>query len=592
MNFGETSLFPTSFRNGSKYDGQSAAMLNQEALRVIYDFFNHEEVGIDSAIRMLYDSTMQGGVELVWGDAFPLKLSADEQRHVQDACVTALNWKKMFGFCPVKRILPKKSKKEGGEEREKKDSKERDETARFEIPEFGSGAFFMIYDNKTQQSELKYMPYRYGEKHKSNPNRRSPDAIRKLTNGGRNSVNTTELKFPKNYFVFVWPRMMPSLHNGFLKTVTSKLLKQWSIVKQLESNLVVNDTWRSMPPTITKRQPVNVDLKTLTEAEAFGEEELIQPDPLLQKKYQRDISSEYNTQEKSVGFRSRREKVGASQMIMFNTSTGKYEIETLKHPLDPENIFDLEEGMQIEHLDNTSTTSLYLDLKHDYENRIDSTFGVDRANGGGQNSRLKANAEQNRQLLETLVIDERASAALFYATVYEFVHRDNDDLRLLDIRTYMDEEMEILNQKIEADPKDKEAKSRIADLKLQVKSLDKLAKRDLRMKLLFPKNPFTKNIDKQTIDLLIEQKVLTPVEEVNMLRAIGGFEPLGKDSDIIKERSVMRKLEETQREEELSISPLEQAEAEMKAKLKKTTPAAPQKRKAEPSASPDAKKKK
>jgi hypothetical protein len=583
FNQGEICLFPSTISENSKYSGKTAVMLNQEALKTVHDFFYHEEIGIDSAVRMLYDTAMQGGVELMWGDAFSLKLSADEQRNAQNISMTALDWKKMFGFCPIKRVLPKK---EG-------------ETARFEIPDFGTGAFFMLYDNDTHQSELKFMPYRYGNKSKKGlENKKTPNAIRNLTKNGREAVNTNELKFPKNYFVFVWPRMKPTLHNGFLKTVTSKLLQHWSVTKQLQSNLLINDTWRSMPPLITKRPVVNQKLSDLTEAEAFGEEELIEPDPLMQKKYQRDAASEANNQQKAHGFRSRREKTGANQMVMFNTTTGRFEIDTLKHMCDPENIFDLEEGMQIDRLDNTTTTAMYLNLKHDYEDLVDRTFGVDRSShGGGSSSRLKVNAEQNRQLLEILVADERASASLFYATAYEFVHRDNDNVRISEIRAHIDDEIESLQQKMLVDSQNHDDKLRIAELQKQKKATAKLAKQDLRLKLSFPKNPFGKSLDPQTINLLIEQKVLTPLEEINMLRSIGNFEPLSKDHELVRERIVMRDLEDTQKEEELSISPLEQAEAEMKAKTNKATPkpassAAPKKRKAEEVPSSDSKKKK
>lgn len=566
--YGDVCLFPTDLKMGEGFSGKSAKLLNQEMLRVVHDFYYHEEIGIDSAVRMLNNETMQGGVEMVWGDVVTLRTSAEEQTKVQSLIVVALDWKKMFGFCPIRRILPK----------------EKGEHARFEIPEFGTGAFFMVYDNQTRESELKFMPYRYGDKHKGRDNHRSPDAIRKATKQGKQALDSSRMQFPKNYFVYVWPRFKPSLHNGFLKTPVSKLLRHWSVVKQLESNLLINDTWRSMPPVVTKRQLVNQKLEDLTEEEIFGEEELIQPDPLLQKKYQRDLASHENTQDKSRGFRSMREKTGASQMVSFNTSTGRFEIDTLKHPLDPDNIFDLEEGMQVERLDQTTTSTMYLNLKHDYEDLLDRTFGVDRGSrsSSSSGSRLKATAEKNRQLLETLVAEERSCAALFYATAYEFVYREHDNWKLAEIRASIDDELELATLKKELKQEEESNKSRIADLQLQKKRLEELAKQDLRLKLKFPKNPFGKLIDPQTVNLLIQEKVLTPLEEINMLRAIGNFEPLEKDNKLVVEREKLRKLEETQKEEEFMISPLEQAEAAMSKGV------APKKRKAEGAKDKDA----
>ena len=83
---------------------------------------------------------------------------------------------------------------------------------------------------------------------------------------------------------------------------------------------------------------------------------------------------------------------------------------------------------------------------------------------------------------------------------------------------------------------------RTDELKRQASVMARLAKEDFRMKLIFPKNPFTASIEEKTIKLMLEQKVLTPHEEINMLRNLGGFDGLPRDHELVKEREKLRSL--------------------------------------------------
>jgi hypothetical protein len=213
----------------------------------------------------------------------------------------------------------------------------------------------------------------------------------------------------------------------------------------------------------------------------------------------------------------------------------------------------------------------------------------------GKSSKLKANAEQGRETLEISVKDERKAAALFYQWSYDFIHRGQEDRKIAELLQHLDEEkqeVELLKKLYKLDTNGtvetllannndginnsdvntnmgtgggsggnktpfmskEDLQSKASQIDFNQKMLLQVAQDKFRLRLTFPKNPFSTTAEMKDIQVAIVEGVLTPQEQINVMRAKIGLDKLSADHELVRAREKISKLTHTAQEHELKLA--------------------------------------
>lgn len=568
----------------SNSNGKVIIPLNMQGLIAIYDYYYHKEPLIDESKSNLYDYVFQGGIELSWGGLFPLDLDSEDERTKRDILMEALDWKKMFGFCPIKRKYNKTSKQ-----------------VEFEIPEFGTGIFVFVFDNESSiNAKIEFIPFKRnrntdeGKKKRKRDNNsdRDPSSIqRMLSVGGPIPYSDFDLKSNGNkYGVFVWPGLKPTTYNGALKTVGSKLYSIYVDLQNLKKNLHTADNINSMPLTVIKKAVIPVgNISEMTESEIYGDDEIDEVSTGEAKIYKRDKLAAIMMEQKTDELNGARAANPQDNVqVGFNSKTNTHTYIDKRGVFDDDNKIRLNEGESLDKIATATSTPSYFELKKDYEELVGRSMGVNKEMLG-KSSKLKANAEQGRETLEISVKDERSAAALFYQWSYDFIHRGQEDRKIAELLQHLDEEkkeVELMKKLYKMDTngtvetllannndgisnsdinsrggatnngfmsKD-DLISKSNQIDFNQKMLLQVAHDKFRLRLTFPKNPFSTTAEMKDIQVAISEGVLTPQEQINVMRAKIGLDKLSADHELVKAREKISKLTHTAQEHELKLA--------------------------------------
>lgn len=218
--------------------------IDNNILTQIYSYYYFKENMIYVCKGILDNFTFDGGVSLIWGKVAKTALTDRDQFELKKLFTVALDYKRMFGFVPIKFVEDKNSG-----------------TKQPEIPEFGTVNFVMYLDERTSQYKMYFI-----EK-------------------GKNYISRK--KAIKNNMVFVWAGFGPGL-NGEIKSPMMRLLGKYYRFDEFLTNSLDSD-YISAHPTVFVRNNMEV-IKNweLTENEIWADDVDESIDPMFARTYKRD----------------------------------------------------------------------------------------------------------------------------------------------------------------------------------------------------------------------------------------------------------------------------------------------------------------
>jgi len=211
-------------------------------LRMIWNYYYRKENWIIVCNNILNEFIFDGGMNISFGKVRKMDLTDKDQSELRALHQRALDYKRMFGFVPVKFI------------------KKKDSDTDFDvpsIPEFGTVDFYVKVDPKSLQLSMYYTEKNANDKHvKENP-------------------------------VYIWPGLEPDI-NGEIKSPMLLLLKRYLIYLEFEQNALDADFNASRPTVFLKSMAEKVSSYDITETELFADYDDPAIDPSMVKTYKRD----------------------------------------------------------------------------------------------------------------------------------------------------------------------------------------------------------------------------------------------------------------------------------------------------------------
>ena len=516
MNFQCTDI--QSFAHPQKYKDKKNKIyvpLDMSKSIEIYDFFYHKEQWIQICKKMKYSQVFKGGVSLIWGGGiFQSKETEDpiKQRELIELLEEALDYRDMFGLCPIKII---KDRKTG--------------IKRSIIPEFGSGSFIGIFNIKTLETEdIVFVP-----------------------NG--NLINNKQ-EIDPSIKVFVWPGKKPSIHNKQLKSDIFTVFEEYLIIEELKKNLLDADYNSAHPTIFTQSRPDSKDLSQLTEEEVFGDADDPMLNPLEKHTYRRDLfrakrlermSESINYQTKSSCDSSLTKRVDSTNRIIAFKRKRMWE----------ENIESLPEGEEMANIVIPQSNKNIIEFMNRYEEQICLLIGIPKGFIAGR-GKFKTDAEQETEIMRNTIIKDREDANLFYQFVYELMHRGTDDKKIVQVL------MNVNNNKKKQQPDSTE----MEQLRQTKNNIKKIGAMPNRIEILFNEDPFSRTINLNNVQFASDRDAITAEEEVNSIRSSLGLEKVPVNDDLVKMRNLQKDIKRQELKMQLEILKLQLKETKNRIK--------------------------
>ena len=466
----------------------------------IYDFFYHKEQWIQICKRMKYSQVFKGGVSLTWGGGiFQSKETEDpiKQRELIELLQEALDYRDMFGLCPIKIIRDRKTG-----------------IKKPIIPEFGSGSFISIFNIKTLKTEdIVFAP-----------------------NG--NLINNKQ-EIDPSIKVFVWPGKKPSTHNKQFKSDIFTVFEEYLIIEELKKNLLDADYNSSHPTIFTQSRPDSKDLSQLTEEEVFGDADDPMLNPSEKHTYRRDLFRAKRLERMSESINYQTKSSCDSSLTKRVDSTNNNRIIAFKRKrMWEENIESLPEGEEMANIVIPQSNKNIIEFMNRYEEQVCLLIGIPKGFIAGR-GKFKTDAEQETEIMRNTIIKDREDANLFYQFVYELMHRGTDDKKIVQVL------MNVNNIKKQQQPDPAE----MEQLRQTKNNIKKIGDMPNRIEILFNEDPFSRTINLNNVQFASDRDAITAEEEVNSIRSSLGLEKVPVNDDLVN----MRKLQKDIKRQELKM---------------------------------------
>ena len=466
----------------------------------IYDFYNKDHY-IETCKRLKNIYTFEGDISITWGDDLLCTSkngSLISQSALKKLLKDALDYRNMFGFCPIKIV---KDKNNPG----KKIAS---------IPEFGSGGFILVYNTETMDSKVDFLPY--DMKHYT---------------GFTGSILTNEV-FDNSIQVYTWPSYTPSITSRNYKSRILPLFEEYYIVTELQNNAVYADWKGSHPNIFTQSRPEKINQSEVTEDEVLGDADLeagARETTIYKRDTHRSIRME--TTAKSMNDATKNgcdENAAVSKRL--DDHTGRT-IEVVRTRND--NMVPLPTGEEMAKSITYTTRNDFLQWKEEYHDKVCSAMGIPR-NFIDKQSKFKTEVGKEEAMLKKLIKSEREDATEFYQFVYEVMYRERDDQEILNAFIDLDN-----RKKNIADDNKEEDRDTIKNFKKKMKKISCL---ENRISLSFAKDPFPDTVNIQTAVIAAEREVLSPEEEINLIRLLLELKKIEPNDELVKNKEEERKL--------------------------------------------------
>ncbi len=499
--------------------------LDMKQAAQVYDYFYYGERYISICRKIKYKHVFKGGLSVVWGGGILESADTDDAFQEQELISLlqkALDYRDMFGLCPVKLVREKSTGR-----------------IRPVIPEFGTGAFVLVLTLETLQTHVIFVPYPSKEPFGT-------------------SIDSTKSLEALSLRVYVWPGHEPSLLGQRLKSKISVLFEEYLAVEELKGNALDGD-WEATHPTIfTQSKHVTGDMSALTEEETFADADCPALNLGEKQTYRRDI------------FRSRRMEIFTkrsnvqTQIQESGTNEG-----TMKRKIDPrtmniveakrkrvweDNIEPLPAGEEMASQPFPKPRSDFLAWRATYEETVCLEIGIPKSYALGHAAKFKSDAEQQQDIVRSTVESDREDVEMFYQWIYNISYRREDNAT-------------ILNALLNVDAKKKDAiqnnaRDAVKKLKGVKKNLKRIASMPHRVELVFAEDPFPKSVDLAAVTMGSEREAITPHEEINLIRNRLLLEKVDETDELVKIRSEQRRMTREQAEiqhknfkKEISMTP-------------------------------------
>jgi hypothetical protein len=507
--------------------------LDMEGMANIERYFMHGEAWIYIVKTALNDLIFKGGMKLDWGRGLiSVELGDAETKHAEMLSKTALDWRRMFGFCPVRIKFAKESKR-----------------PEFSIPPFGAGMFVYVFKGNTKENgEIRYLPYKSAGR-KPNKPKKDRESRQRIFNGNRETPkSTSEVRFPKNYRVFVWPGMEPSLSAPMFKTPIPILMEMQAIVKDMEQDVRDSSGTGARPKLIVQRPTESLDMNEMTMDQVFARDVMEERDP-QERRVQKVSKRAHNHMIEQVD----RLNSGA-QALEYDHHLNRYMYVQKDSAIDPEDIFTLYQGDVLTHQQMPKSEGpTYLEMRTRYEEVVRRTMGEDMTQ---QTRQENQQARNSRELQDSVVTGEREAVSLFYAFCWEMGERQQDNANLARLLTDLKEQTKqekIRLENAESPEQKLIIEGRIRVMKKSKQLLDDISLDVFRVSLKFLSNPFELLPTKEDIQFAVTQNALTAHEQINLSRSLLKLSPLPLHHPLIKDLEKIRELEFKQRKEQLEL---------------------------------------
>jgi hypothetical protein len=468
--------------------GDGLVFYNMALCDDIYKFYYEEEEWISICKKIVHANAFKGPIRLKMGGVFDQRaVSNDEQNKFKDFVQEALDYEKMFGFCPVK-ITKSKGKKVPT------------------IPSYGTGKFAHRTNRSTFREEIIFIP---------------------------NDEKVNE----KDFFVFVWPNRFPSKQSINVQSDIYKLFKRYLVYESFEEDSLDASFGASHPPYIFRKDDKRNDLEKLTEEDIYGMDDAMGDETTIDSKqlYKRSVADSIILENQLQNYR----ELYADKKRRKLDNVSK-RAKTVDRATNLEDKFAYVGEFQLAGQVSVTGPNDLLNNRIHYEELVCATMGlsrnyIDRVKGG-----YKSDASNEQHFLKTTIQDTRENASLFIKAVYKELYKDEDDDFLVTFFMRMDEFI----TKVESGEIKESDGNEVKSLKKLKDDVEKIMKQENRIEVIFEEDPFSYMTPLEDIIAISDRKAISTVEEINLLRMKLSMNTVDESDPLVKEAEVLRKKRE------------------------------------------------
>ena len=517
-----------SIQFGGGRNGNFVSMDMKKALE-IHDYFFHKELWIDICKTTVSNLVFKGPIKEKWGGKSVLiPFEYDSRRQLIGLLKDALDFRDMFGMCPIKVIT------------------DTEKNARsVVIPQLGTGKFLQRMNPITCNPEIIFVTH---DKSSGGP------------------INYINVQRDPNIHVFIWPNKVPDFHSSSFKTKIFKLYNTYLRLEEKRDNDADSEFNRAHPPIVTQHRKEQGSIVDMEEQEIYGEDD-DDTMPISSKvTYKRNIQNAMEMENNLKELRKRDNAVTPSKKRV-NQSTNRSE--NFKRSRLWEHTYEIKEGEEIAHHIVPDSNGNLIELQERYEEEVCLAMGVPKSyvlRKGGSSKGLKNDAINEQHVLRTTVENNRDDCNAIYQFIYNILFKDLDDDNLISDLVEVDD----LEKKARLDGTSPDNNSRPADssrpyddkklveyrklvapeanledellfLRNKKNELVHLIKEKNRVELIFEEDPFENTIDIQDLIMISDRFILSPEEEVNMFRKRLYKPPITKSDGLVGFNEKMRK---------------------------------------------------
>lgn len=470
------------------------------------------------------DLVFHGGVGVEWGGggADPIRLdSPSERNELINLFSIAMDYRDVYGLIPVK--LRKIVHRRSNQEQEQVKIPKR--KAFLEIPPFGSGQFFIVYDKQELKISVVYrVPI-------------VPSAGR-----GRASKNKTYRELP----CFIFPGCEPSLVTRQFRSRVASVLPYYIQMEKLRANMLAADFRMAHPVVFTQTRPDNRNIQDMTEDELLGLADGAGPGTEQNRRYQRDVHRAIQTEQMAAVINSAaREGTLAAPLTTHTYDPNQRRV--IRQQQDQ--VWDgaiqpLPIGEEMARAVMPQHNTQLQQQESRYEDLICKVFGIPAQfiSGASGFQRMKGESEQLKNNVRKVIEGCRNDIDSFYSWAYGQTHRTYEDQMLVSALLIADDAEMEANAAF-----DTAEKARLHAIRTNIQNI---AAMPFRTRVVFHVAPLHSFVDPKLLDHAMQMNCITDLEYSNMVRSNFNLPPVETELETQKRMVRKRKVDSPQRQEE------------------------------------------
>jgi hypothetical protein len=447
---------------------RNEVILDFDVLQQIYDFYYQKENWITVCKEVLDNFTFDGGVIISWGEKTKkTKLSEREQGEIRNFLSIALDYKRMFGFAPVKVV------------------KTENLNQRIIIPEFGTVDFSVMLNEQTNEVFMYYTD--------------------------RNNNTYDRKQAIENNFVYIWPGCGPT-YTGEIRSPMLKLMRKYYIQEEYLENSLDADFNSAHPTVFLSIRPDAIKDYQITETDVFAEDDDDAVGPTEKRTYRRSLFSSMLNERKQTQHRG--DKFDSQKRKTISDDIYRLGYVKRKRVWD-DNVYDLNPDESITHQVTPTSTKEFNKLTQDYEELVCIVMGIPKTYLVRSRVSFKGEILQADRLIQQQVTACRTDAKLFFQESYNWAN-EHIDMNSIAKMIYDNSSDDV---KTDSDKK---------ALIKRFKTIKKIINGD-RNSIEFLKDPFGGDIPLKEMHEIYTAGAISDVEYISALRARLNLDPKNFD---------------------------------------------------------------